>query len=113
MKLHITKDQSKGMLGGVSFQLEAKVELTQKEAELVKKYKADKESLIQKEITVFGKTLAFDLKIENLVRGETFRCRDISDILETEASVKEACARFKSYIEAMGSFGGRETSEYS
>lgn len=40
MKLVISRDQSKKMLGGISFELSAHVELNSGEAELVKKYKA-------------------------------------------------------------------------
>jgi len=43
MKLFINRDQAKGLLGGVKFQLSARTELTKEEADLVKKYKADKE----------------------------------------------------------------------
>jgi hypothetical protein len=113
MKLYVTRDQSKGMMGGVSFELEAKVELTKEEADLVKRYRADKEVLLQSEISIFGKKLEFDLKIEDLVKGRNFRCKDIGDILATEENVKEACKNFKSYIEVMKSFGGREEFEYA
>jgi hypothetical protein len=41
MKLLITRDQAEGLLGGVNFELRAKVQLTNEEAELVKKDKAD------------------------------------------------------------------------
>jgi hypothetical protein len=112
MKLHITRDQGKGMMGGVRFQLEAKVDLTPQEAELVKRYRADKEALLQTEMTIFGKKLEFDLKIEDLVKGRNFQCKDIGDILATEENVKQACSTFKNYIEVMKGFGGRETFEY-
>jgi len=43
MKLAIVRDQAKKLLGGVNFELRARVELTAEEAELVKKYKVDNE----------------------------------------------------------------------
>ncbi len=112
MKLFVTRDQGKGTFGGVRFTLDAKVELTPEEANLVKKYKVDKEMLLQREISLFGKKLTFDLTIDSLVRGQTFRCADIGDILATEESVKAACQTFKNYIEVMKGFGGREVLEY-
>ena len=100
-------------MGGVNFQLEAKVDLTQEESDLVKSYRADKEVLLQSEVSIFGKVLEFDLKIEDLVKGRNFKCKDIGDILATEVNVKEACQNFKNYIEVMKTFGGREVIEYS
>ena len=113
MQLHITRDQSKGFMGGVKFELEAKVDLTQEEADLVKRYKADKAALMQKVVSVFGREISFDLKVGDLVKGQSFRCADISDILATEENVKEACETFKDYLEVMRGFGGQETIEYS
>ncbi len=114
MKLFITRDQSKGLLGGTKFELSAKVELTNDEANLVKKYKADKEVLLKKEIKIpfTGRALELDIKIENLVTGQTFKCADVGDILETEKNVKEAAENFKKYIEVMKNFGGQEVIEY-
>lgn len=45
MKLFITRDQAKGLLGGTKFELTARVELGSEESGLVSKYKADKAAL--------------------------------------------------------------------
>lgn len=42
MKLIIKRDQDKGLLGGISFILKARVELTPEESDLIKRYKAHK-----------------------------------------------------------------------
>jgi len=114
MKLFITRDQAKGLLGGVKFELKARTELTKEEADLVKKYKADKEVLLQKEIKIpfTGKAITLNIDIEGLTNGQTFKCKDIADILEYEKNVKEACEAFKNYIEVMRNFGGEEVIEY-
>ena len=114
MKLYITRDQAKGLLGGVKFELEAKVELSGDEADLIKKYKADKEVLVKKEIKIpfTGKSIVLDITIGGLIGGQTFKCNDIAEILETENSVKDACASFKNYITVMKHFGGKEVIEY-
>lgn len=114
MKLYITRDQSKGLLGGTKFELSAKAELTSDEAELVKKYKADKEVLLKKEITIpfTNRAVQLDIKIENLMAGQSFKCADVGDILETEKNVKEAAENFKNRIEVMKNFGGQEVIEY-
>lgn len=115
MKLFITRDQAKGLLGGVKFELRARTELMDEENELVKKYKADKEVLLQKEIKIpfTKKAVLLDINIGSLMQGQTFKCKDIADILEYEKNVKEACETFKDYIEVMKNFGGEEVIEYT
>lgn len=115
MKLFIIRDQAKGLLGGVKFDLRVKVELTRAEAELVKRYKAEKEVLVQKKIDIplTGRALKLNLTIQSLTSGESFKCADISEILEMEENVKQACELFKSYLEVMNSFGGEEIIEYT
>lgn len=114
MKLTITKDQSKKMLGGISFELSAKVDLTGDESELIKKYKADKESLLQKEykIPLTGRSITVSLSIGSLVSGQSFKCNDIAEILEYEKNIKESCELFKNYLEVMRHFGGQEVIQY-
>jgi hypothetical protein len=112
MKLFITRDQAAGLLGGVRFELRARIELTQEEAELVNKYKANKEVLLQKEIKIpfTTKAVLLDIKIGGLMEGQTFKCKDI---LEYEKNVKEASETFKNYLEVMKNFGGEEVIEYN
>lgn len=114
MKLFIVKGQSKKLLGGVNFDLNAKVELTPEESELIKKYKADKEILLQKDIQIpfTKKVIVLAINIGGLVIGQNFKCKDIADIVEYEKNVKEACETFKTYLEIMASFGGEEIIEY-
>ncbi len=114
MKLFITRDQAKGIVGSVKFKLLARVELSKEETELVRKYKADKEALLVKEVKIpfTKKVVPLELRINNLVEGQTFKCKDIADILLYEDHVKEACEVFKNHIEVMRSFGGEEVVEY-
>lgn len=114
MRLYIKRNQAKGMIGKVKFVLDARVDLNSEESELVKKYKADKEILLEKELKIpfTKKTITLALNIGSLMAGQTFKCKDIADILEYEANVKEACELFKNYIEVMRSFGGEEVIEY-
>lgn len=114
MKLYITRDQSKGMLGGVKFELKARVELTSEEASLVEKYKVGKEVLLKKEIKIpfTGKAIVLDITIGSLVSGQTFKCNDIAEILEYERNIKESCESFKNYVEVMKHFGGEEVIQY-
>ena len=114
MKLYLTRNQAKGLMAGAKFDLEARVELTLEEAELVRKYKAEKEVLLKKEVKIpfTGRALVLDLTIGSLTAGQKFKCNDIAEILEYEKSVKESCESFKNYIEVMKSFGGEEVIKY-
>jgi len=114
MKLLITKDQAKGVFGGVKFELNAKVALTNEENELVRKYKAEKQVLLKKEVKIpfTGKAIMLDITIGSLVAGQAFKCEDVSEILEYENSIKESCSAFKRYLEVMKHFGGEESFEF-
>ena len=105
MKLVIKRGQDKGMLGGMNFVLEAKVELTGEEQELVKKYKADREILFTQ-----GEKYAYT--IGSLINGTRDKCKDIKVLLENEEIIKNACSNFKILLEVMAKFGGEEVIEY-
>jgi len=115
MRLHIARDQAKGFLGGVKFELRAKVELTNDESELVRKYKVEKEVLLKKQVRLLftDRVVDIHLTIATLVAGESFKCGDIGEILEYEQNIKESCKVFKEYIEMMRSFGGVEIVEFN
>jgi hypothetical protein len=114
MKLYITRNQATGFLGKVKFVLKARVELTADELSLVEKYKCKNELLLLKELIIpfINKTFLLELTIGSFIDGQEFKCKDIADILQYEANVKEACETFKNYIEVMKSFGGEEMIEY-
>ena len=114
MKLFIKRDQAKGLLGGVKFELSGRVELSPAEAELVRKYKVEKELLLKKEVKIpfTGRSLSLDLTIGSLLSGQTFKCSDIAEIVETESNLKESCESFKRYIDLMNQFGGEEVVEF-
>jgi hypothetical protein len=109
MKLIVRREQDQGFLGGMNFILHCKVNLTSQETELIKKYKAHKEVLVHKER---GGVKIGEIKIGDLVEGVKFKAKDITELLSTEDTVKEACGSFKNYIEIMASFGGEQVIEY-
>ena len=75
MKLKIKRNQSKKLMGGIAFELEAQVDLDEHEKELIKKYKADREVLLKKEVSIplTGKAIVLDITIGSLVGGQTFK----------------------------------------
>jgi hypothetical protein len=109
MKLIIKRDQDKAFLGGMNLFLECRVELTAEESELIKKYKAHRQPLTYRErkgVEIPG------LRIEDLVRGVTYKTKDLDVLLNNEEVIKEACASFKNYLLLMKSFGGEEVIEF-
>lgn len=115
MKLYLRRGQAKGMLGGTSFELTARVELTPDESSLVSKYKADKEVLLEKQIAIpfMNRTVALNINIGTLTKGQSFKCKDIADVLNYEGGVREACQNFKTYLDAMKNFGGEEVIDFN
>lgn len=114
MKLIIHRDQSQKAFGGAKFVLNVRAELTEEESKLVKKYKAQKEVLLSKEVKIplTGKSITLDINIDTLINGQSIKCDDIATILETEENIKQSCEQFKNYIEVMRHFGGEEVLEY-
>lgn len=114
MKLSISRNQASGMFGGVKFELKAKVDLSEEESALIARYKAEKEVLLKKEVKIpfTGKALILDLTIGSLVAGQSFKCADVAEILQTESLIKESCASFRTYLDVMSRFGGEEVIEY-
>jgi len=114
MKLKISRNQAKGMLGNVKFEVSAKVELTEDEKKLIDKYKVWGEPLIIKGYTpipVLGNR-PYGVTIKNLADGHTYKCSSISEILDYEKMIKDSCGSLKVYIETMKNFGGEETVDY-
>lgn len=115
MELVISRDQKSqtGLLGGhkgMIFLLSCRVELTQEELELIKKYKAESHPLTfvtDRE----GNKIPKDT-VSTLIRGVTEEVKDISVLLNNEEVIKEACQSFKTLLEVMATFGGEEIIEF-
>jgi hypothetical protein len=129
MELILTRGQAEKMLGGVKFQLSARVELKSDEQDVIKRYKADKwvlharrSSMAQAGIEAGSVTKAIggklldkvfsNITIGKLTSGVSFKCNDINDVLDHEDKVKEACATFYTYLVVMQNFGGEERISY-
>jgi len=113
MKLILTKEQSKGIMGGISFKVTAQVNLSYEEKELIKHYKLEKEILFRKRMVFWGEpTDTFiDVKVIDLLAGETYKCKSLEEVMNYSSSLKEACETLKIYLEAAKTFGGQEVIE--
>jgi hypothetical protein len=115
VKLVLTKDQSKGMMGGVSFEVAARVELESQEAELVKHYKLDNEILLQRKlVNIWGQPTdqLIDVRVKQLLAGQSFKCKSLDEVISYSDGLKSACETLKAYLEVARHFGGQETFEF-
>lgn len=116
MKLYLTKDQSKGMIGAVSFEVVAKVHLTEEESDLIKYYKLDNEILVQKKmVNIWGQLTdhLIDVRVKHLVNGQTYKCKSLDEVISYSESLVSACTTLRNYLEIANSFGGKEVFEFS
>lgn len=115
------------------FALDARIELTNEERQLIQKYHLNKEVLYSSDaaqqhaaatIDAFNETgirgfakaalsgarLAFSLKctVESLLKGQHIECKDVGELITAEGAIMGAAHTLKGYLEAAVSFDGRE-----
>ena len=115
------------------FTLDARIELTKEESELIQKYHFNKEILYSSEdakrhaaetlnavsqsgwrnlaqAALSSARLALSLKctVESLAKGQHIECKDVAELMAAEAAITEAAQTLKGYLEAAVSFDGRE-----
>ena len=111
MKLIITKNQNKGLMGGVSFEIKAQVQLEDEERKLIQHYKLENETLLSKKLVNFwGQPTDIEIKVlvKHLVAGETYKCKDLGEVISYTESLKNACGTLKGYMEVARGFGGQD-----
>ncbi len=121
MKLLLRRDQKSGLMGGITFTLDVRAELTDEETSNIRKYKLGKTVLYTRgEITDPGKgflglasVLAFKMmnisvSVDDLTGGKRIDCKDVVEMLAVEEQIKQASQTFKSVLEAAAHFGGEE-----
>lgn len=119
MKLLLRRGQKQGVMGGVTFMLDARAELTPAESENVKKYKMGK-TLLYTNMQDRGAGLigmisraamGIEIHVDDLVHGKHIEVKDIIEMIATEEQLKEASANFKRVLETAAQFGGEEVIE--
>ena len=109
MKLIIRRSQEKRALrGGMRFILEARVTLESDEQELLKRYKADKEVLLQDPDNRWDK-----FTVADFLRGVRHVATDVTKVLETEEFFRKTCDELITFLDILDSFGGETEIEYT
>ncbi len=114
MKLVLTKDQSKGLLGNVKFEVKAQVQITDEEQELITHYKLQNEVLLSKKLNnIWGQPTdeEVNVTVSNLLNGEVYKCKDLAEVIIYSENLVDACETLKAYLEEAKGFGGETVIE--
>lgn len=129
MKLRLNKSQrTTGFSKKVVFSLGAQVDLTAEEQDYVNKYKMGKEVVYSKEriapenfdITSWkgiarnlsAGALNLTLTVNDLVGGRTIECKDITEMMGVEETIRIGCKALKNMLESCAGFEGEEVVEF-
>jgi len=130
MELLLSRSQKTGFtgLGAITFVLNLRSQLTAEEAEYVRTYKLGKDIMyekasvmdklprlgpVQQLVSIFtAKAKGHIFTVNDLVKGRTVECRDIIEMIEAEAQIKEAAQNFYNVLQTCHQFGGEEVIKY-
>ncbi len=111
MKLRLRRDQQKsGLFGlgkGFDFVLHFKAEFTPEEKELINKYGVKDYILVKYK----ADGVEVSVRVEELEKGGSIYMKNVTELLDLEEKLVEACKFLKMLLEVMASFGGERVIE--
>ena len=111
MKLRLVSGQSKGLMGGISFEVKGKVELTSEERELIRHYKMEGTPVLKKKAkNIWGQVTDIEVNVfvKNLLSGDSFKCKSLDEVISYRESLISACQNLKSYLDVARAFDNEE-----
>lgn len=135
MRLSLKRTQREtGLMGGkIVFALDAKIDPTEQERALIKRYRLGKVIVYSSEaaqrhaaatqqhlnaqtwgglakgIARLGMAaLSLKCTIDSLTGGQHIECQELPELLSAEEAIVEACGNAKAFLEAAATFDGRE-----
>ena len=121
MNLLLRRDQRSGMMGGITFLLDVRADISAPERDSIARYKFGKVVLYSRDQLVdpgkgllgIASRLAFkamniSVTVDDLAGGKRIECKDILEMLAVEEQIKDAAQTFKQILEAAAHFGGEE-----
>ena len=121
MRLLLKRDQKSGMMGGITFLLDVRADLNDREKSMISKYKLGNTTLYERDkmtnpnpgllAAVAFKMTNLSVNVDDLSTGKRIECKDIIEMLAVEEQIKQACQTFHAVLQAASSFGGEEVFE--
>jgi hypothetical protein len=108
LKLSITRSQSKGFTGGVSFEVKVRLLTTQEEADLIKTYRLSDQLVTFSHKKDLLSWTPKAVTIRDIVNGNTFKAKDLTEVFDYTNTVEEVAEKLLTYIEVARKFGGEE-----
>jgi len=121
MNLLLRRDQRSGVMGGVTFVLDVRADISAQERDSIARYKFGRAVLYSRDQLVdpgkgllgMDSRLAFkamniSVTVDDLAGGKRIECKDILEMLAVEEQIKDAAQTFKQILEAAAHFGGEE-----
>lgn len=125
MKLLLRRGEKSGLMGGLTFLLDVRAELSDEEKTNIKKFKLgdtmlyERTKLADPGAGLLGlasrlalKMMNLTIAVKDLVDGKRVECKDIVEMLAVEEQIKEACQTFQAVLKAASRFGGEEVIDY-
>jgi len=111
MRLVIQRNQSKGMMGGVAFEVRSRLELTPEERTLVDHYGLNNEviTISNKKSLLTGQPVS--VRVKNLVSGDVFKAKNLGEVKDYSDEIVETCQLLKVYMAEAKKFKGDEVIE--
>jgi hypothetical protein len=84
------------------------------EQNLIKHYNLETEVVFSKPELIFGRPTGntINITVRQLLNGEAFKCKNLTEVLEYTESAKSACKNLKTWLVVASQFGGQEVVEY-
>ena len=127
IKLKIRRNQAKGFVNGVAFNVHFIAELSPDAQRAIEHYRFGKTVLYQKELELkisFNIFVAlwrmfwlwitrsrWQITVNDLIKGRTVKCKSILEVLEVEDDVRVASELFAKILRTASWFGGEEVVE--
>jgi hypothetical protein len=126
MQLLLKRNQRSGLMGGIIFILDARVEFAPEERSNIRRYRLGNTLLYQRyQMTDPGsgwlgvawrllfKMRNIEVTVARLVKGTHLEFKDIHEMLAVEEHLKEVSRNFKDVLDAASGFGGENLVELS
>lgn len=112
MRLRILRNESKGMLGGISFEYTIKIDVSPQESALIQKYRGEREIIYSTERALLGQKWEINFTLGDFIKGKTIKSRNIVEMIALEEATTSACKSIKVVLNALAKIGQEEVIEF-